>query len=93
MKKLTLFYLENCPYCHNARRALEQLRAEDPACAQAEVEWIEESREPELAAQYDYYYVPSAFVDGCKLYEAHPSEPFEECKAHLREAIMAARAE
>ncbi|MBR1672269.1 MAG: glutaredoxin, partial [Fretibacterium sp.] len=29
MKKVTFFYLENCPYCKQARKALDELKAGD----------------------------------------------------------------
>lgn len=90
MKKLTLFYLSDCPYCHHARRALAELREENPAYGAAEIEWIEESERPELAARYDYYYVPTLFDGGTKLYEARPSEGYEDVKRNLRSALDAA---
>ena len=87
MKKLTLFYLESCPYCDNARKALRELGEEKAEYAAAEIEWIEESRRPSLAQSYDYYYVPTVFLDREKLYEAHPGESFEACKDELRRCL------
>ena len=87
MKKLTVFYLEDCPYCVTARQALAELRAEEPAFAAAEVEWIEESRQPELADRYDYYRVPSVFLGEEKLYEASPLHGHDTIKKHLRDAL------
>ena len=91
MKKLTIFHLENCPYCHSARRALEALRAEDPAFAAVPVEWVEESRQPERTRGMDYYYVPSVFMDGQKLYEAHPGDTDAVIMSRMRAALDAAR--
>ena len=62
MPKLTLFHLDDCPYCHAARRAIEALRSENPAYADIEVEWVEESRQPERVKGYDYWYVPTVFL-------------------------------
>lgn len=90
MSELTLFYLEDCPYCHNARRALEQLRQEEPRYGEVPVTWIEESHTPELSRQYDYWYVPSVFLGKRRLYEAHPGESFEECREKLRAALETA---
>ena len=87
MKKITLFYLEDCPYCHNARRALKELVKENPEYDEINVEWIEESRYSELAEQYDYYYVPTIFSDDQKLYEAHPSESYADCKTSVKKAL------
>ena len=87
MKKVLLFHLDDCPYCHYARRALKELVRENAAYAGVEVEWIEERRRPEIAAQYNYYYVPTIFYEGVKLYEAHPSEGYSDVKEHIRAAL------
>lgn len=87
MSKLTLFYLENCPYCRNAKKALRQLCAEQPAYAAVGIDWVEESRQPSLAAQFDYYHVPAVFLDGEKLYEAAPGESYEACRSQLAAAL------
>ena len=86
MKKLILFYLEDCPYCHYARRALGELISEDNKYA-ADIEWVEERRKPEVAAKYDYYYVPTLFCGAEKLYEARPGQSYEEVKKCLKEAL------
>lgn len=31
---------------------------------------IEETQHPDIADQYDYYYVPTFYVDGVKVHEA-----------------------
>ena len=89
MKEITLFHLATCPYCHNIRKALEELRAETPAYEEIRVNWVEESQQPQLAGQYDYYYVPSIFVGDDKLYEAHPSQDYAAIKAHTKAALDA----
>ena len=91
MKKITVLHLDSCPYCHNAKRAMEELTAATPEYARIDVEWIEESRQPELAKPYakDYYYVPSIFIEGKKLYEAHPGESYEECRDAVERAFKA----
>lgn len=87
--KLTLFYLETCPYCHNARRALKELVEENAAYGAVPIDWIEESRQPSLAERYDYYYVPTVYDGEDKLYEAAPGESYDECKAHLKAVLDA----
>lgn len=87
MREIKLFYLEHCPYCLYAKRALAELVEEDPKYAKIQVEWIEESRQPEIADQYDYYYVPTIFAGDKKLYEAHPSEDYEACKANVKASL------
>ncbi len=87
MKKLTIFYLEHCPYCRNAKKALGELLDEDPDLRNAEIDWIEESRSPEIADRYDYYRVPSIFAGSEKLFECEPGYDFDTIKQHFREAL------
>ena len=89
MKQIKLFHLENCPYCIKARKALEELIREKPAYGEISIQWIEESRETELAGRYDYYYVPTVYYEGKKLYEASPSQDFAAIKESLRTALEA----
>lgn len=87
MKKVTAFYLETCPYCKQAKRALRDLIRENPDYDAVEIEWIEESEQPELADQYDYYATPSMFIGKEKLYEAHLFEQYDECRAHVKAVL------
>ena len=87
MADVTIFELALCPYCHKARKALKALIAENPAYAGVNVRWIDENRQRELADQYDYWYVPSVYHGARKLYEADPSQGYEEIKASLEAAL------
>lgn len=87
-KKLTVFYLDDCPYCWDMKRALEELYLENPAFRAIPTEWIEESREPRLAEKYDYYYVPSVFLGNRKLYEASPADRYADCKRKTRALLL-----
>lgn len=87
MKKVICFHLSECPYCHQAQRAIDELIAEDPAYGTVEVEWIEENEHPEIIARYDYQATPSMFIGNEKLYEAYLFEPYEECKLHVRSVL------
>ena len=62
MRELELFYLKNCPYCSKARKAIEELREENPAFAALPIRWIEESEEPELAGRYNVMSIPTLLV-------------------------------
>lgn len=84
-KKILAFYLEGCPYCRQAREALREL-----ATNNANIEWVEENQYPDISAKYDYYHVPSMFIDGKKIYEAHPGESYEECKENVKRVLEAA---
>ena len=90
MKEVLMFYLESCGYCDKARRALDELFEENPAYRQVPLTRIEESKEPELADRYDYYAVPSFFVDGKKIFEARLFMSFEDIKAGAKAALDAA---
>ena len=87
MKELELFYLSSCPYCINARKAIDELLKENPAFGELAIQWIEESQEPALAGSRDYYYVPALFYQGEKLYEAKPSHGYETIKGNVRAAL------
>ena len=86
-KKVLAFYLEGCPYCKQAREALKELTAEDARYSEVKIDWVEENQNPEISAQYDYYRVPTMFIDGEKIYEAHPGEKFDECKANVKRVL------
>ena len=85
-----MFYLEDCGYCAKARQALEELFRENPAYRDLPLTRIEESRQPELADQYDYYAVPTYFVDGRKIFEARLFMSHEDIKAGTKAALDAA---
>ena len=87
---LTVFYMNGCPYCAMARKAVDELQRENSAFAGVQLKWIEERSNAALAAQYDYYYVPSVFDGTKKLYEADPSQNYESIKASMRQALEAA---
>ena len=87
MKELEVFYLRNCPYCRNAQRAVAELREDNPAYADIEIRWIEESEEPELAETRDYYSVPTIYLDGEKLYEAHFTHSYAVIRENFKEAF------
>lgn len=76
MKPVKLFYLRSCPFCKRALRYIEDAKAADPALAAVEIELIEESEQPALADTFDYYYVPTFYVDGVKVHEGgiYPDE-------------------
>ena len=76
MKRIQLFYLKNCPFCKKALRYIEEAKAVHPELAALEIELIEESEEPEVADRYDYYYVPTFYIDGVKVHEGgiYPDE-------------------
>ncbi len=85
MKPVKLFYLKTCPFCKKALRYIEEAKKAHPELAPVQIEMIEESEEPDVADQYDYYYVPTFYVDGVKVHEGgiYP----EEVEQVLRRAL------
>ena len=69
MKPVKLFYLRTCPFCKKALRYIEEAKAAHPELAAVEIEMIEESERPDVADAFDYYYVPTFYVDGVKVHE------------------------
>ncbi len=90
MKKIVMLALAGCPYCAKAREAIKELRAEQPAYADIEVEEIDDESEAAKPYQKDYYYVPSLFIDGKKLFEAQPGQDYETIKSAVATAFTAA---
>ena len=85
MKPVKLFYLKNCPFCRKALRYIDEVKAAHPELAAVDIELIEESEQPAVADGYDYYYVPTFYVDGVKVHEGgiYP----DEVEAILRKAM------
>ena len=68
MKPIKLFYLKNCPFCKKAFIYIDNLKRQ-AVYEPIEIELIEESEQADLANQYDYYYVPTFYVNGVKVHE------------------------
>ena len=88
--RLTIFYLENCPYCRKAIRAAKELETELPGFSADSISWIEERECADIADRYDYYRVPSIFLGDEKLYECSPSDDYDEIKRNLKAAVETA---
>ena len=68
-KKILMFTMEDCPYCRQALRWMDELTRDFPEYAEIEIEKIDETVYPEIADRYDYYYVPTYYVGNEKLHE------------------------
>ena len=84
MKTIKLFYLKDCPFCKKAFSYIDELKKQN-AYKSIEFELIEESEQPEIADKYDYYYVPTFYIDGEKIHEGgiFPNEVEEILKKTL----------
>lgn len=83
-KTITYFYLEGCPYCRNANKAIEELIQEKPEYSKIRIRRINEKNPPAGISGYDYYYVPTMFVGKEKIYEAHPGQQYDEIRECVR---------
>ena len=69
MKKIIMFTMASCPFCRMAHRWMDAVLEENPEYKDIELEVIDEVRHPDIANQYDYWYVPTYYVDGVKVHE------------------------
>lgn len=69
MKKIKMFYQEKCPFCRKAFKYMDELKQEHPEYKDIEIETVEETLHPDIANEYDYYYVPTFYMDGKKYHE------------------------
>lgn len=69
MKDLKLFILDSCPYCIEALKYIDEVQAEHEELRNVMIHIIEERKEKALADSYDYYYVPSFYLNENKIHE------------------------
>jgi glutaredoxin len=68
-----MFTMASCPYCVEALRWMDELFSENAGYSALEIEKIDELEHPDIAEQYDYYYVPTFYAGGKKLHEGAAS--------------------
>ncbi|MBE3100994.1 MAG: thioredoxin family protein [Firmicutes bacterium] len=73
MKKILMFKMETCPHCRNADLYMKELYESHPEYKNLDIEVIDEVKQPDLADTYDYYFVPTYYLDGVKFHEGVPS--------------------
>lgn len=69
MKKITMFIMESCPYCVRAKNYMNELYSKHPEYRDIPIEIVDEQVERERACTYNYYYVPTYYVDDVKVHE------------------------
>lgn len=69
MKDIKMFITDWCPHCTKAKTWIEEVRLENPKYKDIKVEIIDEEKHPEISKEYDYYYVPTYYVENNKIYE------------------------
>ncbi|MEF9967232.1 MAG: thioredoxin family protein [Longicatena sp.] len=85
MKQVKMMYLKSCPHCKKAFAMVQELKEKYPLYQAIEIETIEEQDEEEKTKGYDYWYVPTYFVDDEKIHEGVPT--LEKIQAVLEKAI------
>ena len=85
MKNLMIFYQERCPFCKRAFSYIEELKKENSEYNKIAIETIEETEQPEYADTFDYYYVPTFYIDNKKIHEGGIKK--EEVKEILDKAL------
>ena len=74
MKQVTMFMLKNCPHCQKALQIMAELMENNPKYQAIEIKMIDEQAEPDLADKYDYYYVPTYYVNNQQVHEGVPTK-------------------
>lgn len=69
MKQIVMFVQQLCPYCKQALAWQRELIAEYPELAANEIKIVDERKEKAYADSFDYYYVPTYYIDGKKVHE------------------------
>ena len=75
LKPIKLFYQARCPFCKRAFNYIDELKKR-PEYKDIVIETIEETEHPDIADQYDYYYVPTFYIADEKVHEGgiYPNE-------------------
>ena len=76
-----------CPFCRQARAIAAELMKEHPEYAKIAFRYVDETADEKFAASLGYYYTPSYFMDGKKIYEATPHEPASMMHQRLSELL------
>ncbi|MEL7565761.1 MAG: thioredoxin family protein [Dehalobacterium sp.] len=74
MSTIIMLVTNWCPHCKKALSWMEEVKAENPNYSKLDIRIIDEEREPETANKYDYYYVPTYFINDIKIHEGIPSK-------------------
>ncbi len=72
-KHVKMMVLDTCPHCKHAFEMMDKLRKQHPEYNEVEIEVIDENWESEKTEGYDYWYVPTFFVDDVKVHEGVPT--------------------
>lgn len=79
-----MFMLKNCPHCQRAIKIMDQLMLKEEF-KNIEIKMIDEQKHSDIADRYDYYYVPTYYIDDKKVHEGVPTK--EKLQLVLEQAI------
>ena len=68
MTDILMFMMSTCPYCKKAEKYMAELKKQ-PKYADLQIARVDENKEPEVADMYDYFYVPTYYIGGEKVFE------------------------
>jgi glutaredoxin len=74
MKEVKMFMFIGCPHCKRAEEMIADIFACHPEYAKVPFTVINEHKNPEIADQYDYYYVPTFYTGDVKMMEGVPTK-------------------
>ena len=69
MKKLQIFYQKDCPHCQKAFEFIDELQDENDLYRLIKPHLVEELLEIDYAAMFDYFLVPTFYIDEEKVHE------------------------
>lgn len=69
MKDVLMFMTTWCPYCKRAFAMIDEVRRENQDYKDVEIVMIDEDKDRKYANKFDYYRVPTFYVDGEKVHE------------------------
>lgn len=87
---LLFFFQPGCPYCRQAEKLLAALCEEHPEFKKIKIRRVDETRESAYADSFNYWYVPSFFLGGKKLYEANSTESENTMRQKLQTVLRTA---
>ena len=68
----------------------DELCEKHPEYNDIPVDWVYEDKQPEVADQYDYYYVPTLFIGDEKLYECKPGQDIDQIRENFNQVLQEA---
>ena len=74
MKEVKMFMFKSCPHCKKAILLMEEICREHPEHKAVKIEKIDEKKQANYAAKFDYFYVPTFYVGGVKMHEGTPTK-------------------